>query len=76
MNKKVYPLVSVVIPIFNAEDFIIRTMNSILATDYPNFEVVIVDDCSTDDSWQILDSIFSKNPKIRLFNNKKQYNRA
>jgi len=71
MDKKVYPFVSVVVPIFNAEDFIIRTIRSILATDYPNFEVVVVDDCSQDDSWQILDSLFSKNPQIRLFNNKK-----
>ncbi|OGM02416.1 hypothetical protein A2115_03060 [Candidatus Woesebacteria bacterium GWA1_41_8] len=72
MYKKVYPLVSVVVPIFNAEDFVIRTIRSILTTDYPNFEVVVVDDCSTDDSWVKLNNSFSKNPKARLFQNKKK----
>lgn len=40
------PLVSVVVPVYNMEAFLPETLDSILASDYPNFEVVVVDDGS------------------------------
>ena len=42
------PLVSFVIPAFNEEANIAATLTGVLAVDYPNFEVVVIDDCSTD----------------------------
>ena len=48
-------LISVVIPTYNRADFILKTLNSILDQEYQNFEVIIVDDGSTDK--QLLNSI-------------------
>lgn len=47
---KTYPLVSVVIPAYNAETHIAASLESIIAQDYPNLEVIVVNDASTDDT--------------------------
>ena len=43
-----YPLVSVLIPVYNESEIIRKTLDSILESDYPNFEIIVVDDCSKD----------------------------
>lgn len=50
MNK--HPLVSIIIPCYNHENFLDDCLNSILAQTYPNIEVLICDDCSPDDSYE------------------------
>ena len=47
------PLVSVIVPIYNAAAFIVETLDSILASSYRPIEVVMVDDGSSDDSISI-----------------------
>ena len=47
------PLVSVVVPVYNMESFLPETLDSILASVYPNFEVVVVDDGSKDASYRL-----------------------
>ena len=47
---KMFPAISAVIPMYNAEEFIGECLDSLLAQTLPNFEVIVVDDCSTDDS--------------------------
>ena len=47
------PIVSIVIPVYNAKDYLRETMDSIAALKCPNIEVIIVDDGSTDNSAQI-----------------------
>jgi alpha-1,6-rhamnosyltransferase len=56
------PLVSVILPVYNAEPFLRETLDSVLAMDYEPFEVVAVDDGSTDGSVEILRS----EPRVRL----------
>ncbi|MDE6779075.1 MAG: glycosyltransferase [Alistipes sp.] len=60
------PLVSVVVPVYDMERFIAETLDSVLASDYPNFEVVVVDDGSTDGSAAILDRYAARDSRIRV----------
>ncbi len=52
-----YPLVSIVAPCYNAEKFLEEALVSIFAQDYPNFEVIIVDDGSSDRSIDMLKAL-------------------
>jgi cellulose synthase/poly-beta-1,6-N-acetylglucosamine synthase-like glycosyltransferase/spore germination protein YaaH/peptidoglycan/xylan/chitin deacetylase (PgdA/CDA1 family) len=60
------PLVSVLIPAYNEEDVIVYTVNSVLESDYPKLEVIVVDDGSTDGTGEMLDEQFGRNPAVRI----------
>jgi len=64
------PLVSVLIPARNEEENIEKCLKSILAQDYPNYEVLVLDDNSTDKTWGIVDEIQSRDHHVRLFKGK------
>ena len=49
------PLVSVIIPVFNGERFLTDALNSVLSQEYPNLELIFVDDGSTDRSREIIE---------------------
>lgn len=49
-----YKLVSVIVPVYNMELYLEETLSSILASDYPNIEVILMDDGSKDSSWEIM----------------------
>jgi len=61
-----YPFVSILIPARNEQDAIRGTISSALATNYPNFEVIAIDDGSTDDTLKILRQLAEENPKLRV----------
>ena len=58
-------LVSVIVPVYNAEKFISQTLDSIIKQDYQEKEIIIVDDCSTDNSSQIIKEYMKSNPFIK-----------
>lgn len=66
-GEEYQPLVSVVVPAFNEERVIERTIDSLLASDYKNFEIVVVDDGSTDQTYQALKTLFGKNKRVSLY---------
>lgn len=61
------PLVSVVVPVYNMEAFLPETLDSILASDYPNFEVVVVDDGSKDASYRVACDYAKKDQRVRAY---------
>lgn len=63
MNK----VVSIITPSFNRANIVSETAASILAQTYPHWEWVIVDDGSTDNSWDVLQGIAAKDHRIKLF---------
>ncbi len=62
-------MISVVMPVYNAEKYVIEAVESILNQSYSDFEFIIIDDCSTDSSYQILQSYVTKDHRIKLFKN-------
>ncbi len=62
------PLVSVVVPTYNAEQFVTETIESILAQSYPNIEIICVDDGSTDGTYGVLESFGDRVRIIRQQN--------
>lgn len=59
-----YPLVSVIIPVYNRENTIMRALDSVLMQTYSNIEVIIVDDCSTDATVQVVEGCKDARVKI------------
>lgn len=68
MNKE-KKLISIVMAVYNCANFIEETIESLLNQNYSNFELIIVDDCSTDDTWAKLNSFSDK--RIILLKNEK-----
>jgi glycosyltransferase involved in cell wall biosynthesis len=60
------PLVSFVVPLFNKENFVERTLQSIVECNYPNKEIIVVDDCSTDRSADVVYRLKKEIDNIRL----------
>ncbi|XVG98540.1 glycosyltransferase [Eubacteriales bacterium KG127] len=57
---------SVIVPVYNIEDYIERCVESIVTQDYPNFEILLIDDGSTDRSGEICDLLADKYSCIRI----------
>lgn len=60
-------LVSIIMPAYNCGDFISITLDSVIAQTYQDWEVIIVDDCSTDNTEEVVNSYKSKDPRIKYY---------
>ena len=66
------PAVSVVIPMYNAEKYIVECLDSVLAQTLQNYEVILVNDCSTDGSRKIAESYLEKfDGRLAIYDNEK-----
>jgi len=63
--------VSVIMPNYNCEQYIEKAIESILGQTYFDFEFIIIDDCSIDESWNIILEYQKKDSRIRAFRNEK-----
>ena len=57
---KEFPVVSVIIPMYNVEKYVGECLDSLLAQTFQNFEIIVVDDCSTDNSRAVVESYVEK----------------
>ncbi len=64
------PLVSVLIPARNEEKNINKCIKAFIKQDYPNFEIVVLDDNSSDDTYNIVKKLSKQNKNIRIFKGK------
>ena len=67
-------LISVIIPTYNRMNTLPRSVGSVLQQTYKNFELIIIDDCSTDETKQYIDSL--EDTRIRYFRNEKNLGAA
>ena len=58
-------MASIIIPVYNAQEYIGFTLSSILSQDYPDYEIILVDDCSTDKTSEVIKPYLADN--IRYF---------
>jgi glycosyltransferase involved in cell wall biosynthesis len=58
------PIVSVILPAYNSGQFLAPAIESILNQTYKNFELIIVDDCSTDKTWEVIQDFSRKDNRI------------
>ena len=68
MNNKV----DIIVPVYNSQKYISKTINSVFRQTYKNWKLIIIDDASTDDTKKILDTIYKKNKnkkKITILKN-------
>jgi glycosyltransferase involved in cell wall biosynthesis len=61
------PKITIILPVYNGGNYLIASVNSVLEQSLTNFELLIIDDCSTDGSWEYLNNIID--PRIKLFKN-------
>ena len=69
MTDERRPLISVLIPNYNYRKYVAAAVDSALAQTYPNVEVVVSDNCSTDGAWELLNERYGADPRVRLHQN-------
>jgi glycosyltransferase involved in cell wall biosynthesis len=65
------PKVSVLMPAYNADKYIVEAIESILNQTFTDFEFIIIDDCSTDKTWEIIQEYTKKDKRILAIKNEK-----
>lgn len=65
------PKVSVVVPLYNAQEYVKETVECILNQSFQDFEIIVVNDASTDASVKIVESLQNKDSRIKIYHNKK-----
>ena len=59
--------VSILVPVYNREDLIGQTLNSALNQTYKNIEIIVVDNSSTDNTWEVVQSYEKQDSRIKAF---------
>lgn len=67
-NKKV----SIIIPVYNIEQYLSKCLDSLIEQEYPNYEIILLNDGSSDKSGEIIEAYASKYPYIRALHHTNQ----
>ena len=67
------PKISVLIPVYNGKEYIVTAIRSIQNQNFEDYEILIIDDKSKDNSLEIIYKEAEKDPRIRILKNKKNY---
>ena len=62
-----YPLFTVIIPQKNRAEYLVHTLRTCMIQDYPNFQVIVSDDCSEDNSVEVVQELAKRDNRIKLF---------
>lgn len=67
------PLVSINIPVYKCEDYLLRCLESVKTQTYKNLEIILINDCTPDNSVEIIEEFFKENPELnyRLIHNER-----
>ena len=71
MMQNDFGLISIIMAAYNAEKTIEQAINSVLSQTYPDFELLVVNDCSTDKTAMLAEAIVKKDDRVRLISNEK-----
>ena len=69
VNHQLSPKISILIPVFNRDDYVSDCIQSALNQTYKDIEIDIVDNASTDDTWNIIKKYSEKDARVRVFRN-------
>ncbi len=72
-DKANFPKISVLMPVYNTSKYLSRALDSVLAQTFTDFEIIAVDDGSTDNSLEILKRYSSKDSRVKVFQNEKTW---
>lgn len=67
---KQHPLVSICVPVYNGAAFIESCLRACISQTYQNIEIIVCDDCSTDNTFEIIQKIAKEDPRIKYYQNK------
>lgn len=67
-----HPVISIVIPCYNCEKYILGCLKSLIEQDYQNWEAILIDDGSSDFSYQVLTEFSKNEPRIRVYGQNNQ----
>lgn len=72
LDDTINPPVTVIVPGYNEEPVILRTVESVLASNYANLKVIVIDDGSTDKTFDVVEAAYGKDPRVLLVSQKNQ----
>ena len=64
------PLISVIVPVYNVEKYLPKCLDSLLAQTWQELEIIVVDDGSPDNSWDIMQEYARRDSRVRLIRQK------
>ena len=65
------PKISVIVPVYNVENYVSKCLDSLFKQTYENLEIIIVDDCSTDKSKEVVSKLIEGKDNVKFLTNKK-----